>query len=126
MLGEEEDEYVLCRTSEEHLSEFCKGRVSLSAPDGQGEGAVTMEKLPLVYLCRMSSHLASCLFHVNEVVLEVARALGNLTRLLHVLRGVEHRKAAPVLPLGHRSMEVVAAVATWSTSLHRRRRGIIC
>ena len=62
----------------------------------------------------MASHLASCLFHVNdEIVLEAARALGNLTRIPHVLRGMSRSRTdeALILLLGHRSMEVVAAVA---------------
>jgi hypothetical protein len=72
------------------------------------------DRTALVSLCRMASLLASCLFHVNdEVVLEAARALGNLTRLPQVLQGLTLRRTdeALILLLGHRSMDVVAAVA---------------
>ena len=65
-------------------------------------------------LLKMTSHLSYALFHSNdEIVLEAARALGNLTRLPQVLYSLSSSRTdeALVLLLGHHHMEVVAAVA---------------
>ena len=72
------------------------------------------QKLILKTLMKMTSHLSSALFHPNdEIVLEAARALGNLTRLPQVLSSLSSSRTdeALVLLLGHHHMEVVAAVA---------------
>lgn len=64
-------------------------------------------------LLAMSTHLSQCLFHSNsEVVLETARALGNLTRLPAVLTSLAQTRTdeALILLLSYKDMEVVSAV----------------
>ena len=61
----------------------------------------------------MSTHLSQCLFHANtEIVLETARALGNLTRLPTVLTSLAQTRTdeALILLLSHKDMNVVSAV----------------
>ena len=82
--------------------------------DGDLDSEEGKQKQILRTLLKMTSHLSSALFHSNdEIVLESARAVGNLTRLPHVLSSLSSSRTdeALVLLLGHHHMEVVAAVA---------------
>jgi hypothetical protein len=75
--------------------------------------ADSMSKRQQSALLAMSTHLSQCLFHANaEVVLETARALGNLTRLPTVLQSLAQTRTdeALILLLSHKDMDVVSAV----------------
>ena len=64
-------------------------------------------------LLAMSNHLSQCLFHSNkEIVLETARALGNLTRLPNVLSSLSTHRTdeALILLLSEKNMDIVTAV----------------
>eukprot|EP01041_Mallomonas_annulata_P000468 gene468-876_t len=64
-------------------------------------------------LVSISIRLAQCLFHDNEeIVLEAARAMGNLTRRIDVLRSLQTSLAdeAFILLLNHSNMDIVTAV----------------
>ena len=81
-------------------------------------------------LIAMSKHLSQCLFHSNsEIVLETARALGNLTRLPTVLSSLTQSRTdeALVLLLSHKDMDVVSAVtgALINLSANARSRGLL-
>eukprot|EP01036_Dinobryon_divergens_P034222 gene34222-44208_t len=72
----------------------------------------TIKKLEKSLLA-LSLHLSHCLFHENEeVVLETARVLGNLTRRKHVLDSIVANRTdeALILLLGHVNIEIVSAV----------------
>ena len=81
-------------------------------------------------LIAMSKHLSQCLFSSNsEIVLETARALGNLTRLPTVLSSLTQSRTdeALVLLLSHKDMDVVSAVtgALINLSANPRSRGLL-
>jgi hypothetical protein len=81
-------------------------------------------------LIAMSKHLSQCLFHANsEIVLETARALGNLTRLPTILSSLTTSRTdeALVLLLSHKDMDVVSAVtgALINLSANARSRGLL-
>ena len=95
----------------EESNEFCGSRKEDVNADNSEE---ERQKQILRSLLKMTLHLSSALFHSNdEIVLEAARALGNLTRLPQVLQSLSSSRTdeALVLLLGHHHMEVVAAVA---------------
>eukprot|EP00605_Chrysophyceae_sp_TOSAG23-4_P001268 GSChrysophyteH1.ASY1.ANO1.1379.1 assembled CDS len=81
-------------------------------------------------LIAMSKHLSQCLFNPNsEIVLETARALGNLTRLPTVLSSLTQFRTdeALVLLLSHQDMDVISAVTGTliNLSANPRSRGLL-
>lgn len=77
----------------------------------------------------MALRLLNCLFHSNdELVLEAARALGNLTRCEYVIEALCHNKAldAMILLLDHANFDILTAVTGTLVNISAHASSLSC
>jgi hypothetical protein len=87
--------------------------LTMNSTAGQQQSSSNTHKIRMQCLVDMARHLSTCLFHDNEeIVLETARALGNLTRYKGVLDCLSSSRAseALIILLDHANRDVVSAV----------------